>query len=58
MAVAGHPRILLRGIDRAELASILGALGDVTTPVDWHDTTTTAQSVQDTDISNVNFTIR
>src|SRR5438132_3700014 len=31
MAVAGHPRILLRGIDRAELASILGALGDVTT---------------------------
>src|SRR5439155_1081159 len=31
MAVAGHPRILLRGIDRAELASILGALGDLTT---------------------------
>jgi len=31
MAVAGRPRILLSGIDRAELASVLGALGDVTT---------------------------
>ncbi|TMG33336.1 MAG: adenylate/guanylate cyclase domain-containing protein [Chloroflexi bacterium] len=31
MAVAGRPRILLRGSDRAELASVLGALGDVTT---------------------------